>query len=334
MVKFDFAIPYDPATDTQLDVFKRILLSTIIKRIAAKKPTVCFIGGDSGEGKSTTALTLQYLICDLLNINMKDYVNVMNVYTPLQYPDKIQELLFKPDYKKINIICMHEAREIVKAKNWNSFLNTAVADVNAMSRSVKPLIIMIVSQFIRDISKEIRYTLNHYMTVKRDYGRPARLYWQVIYKDDRDIETPILRKRKLKGYLILPSGKYMLYSPDYFSVAMPPSDIMEIFNKSDLESKSEIIKQKLNKLISEMKMEHENMNFKVDAMVEHYSANLDQLAGIGERNQRGRYKIKKLVQKMHDLTPHEFKRFEQELNAKLKKNKVFGDELNDPLEET
>lgn len=328
-VRYDFAVRYNPETDSEFDIFKRIVNVTIIKRLYSKKPTICFLGGDSGEGKSMTALYLQWVISVIQNINLHKHVNDMNVYTPLEYPQKLERLLFNKDLKNINVLCMHEAREVVKAKNWNSFLNTAIADVNAMSRSVKRLVIMVVSQFIRDISKDIRYTLNYYMTITRNYGEPARLNWQVLYKDDKDLENPQLRKRKLRGYLILPDGRYVGYSPAYFNIDLPPKDIIKEFEKSDLQSKKDIIRGKLNKLINEMELEQKAENSKIIGMVDYYTKNLELLGTIGKRNRIGNYNVTSEFQKLHDLTPQERKKFQTMLNDKLKKLNVTGNKKDE-----
>lgn len=321
----DFVVKYNPETDKVHDLTERILYTLFIKRIKAHKPVVSFIGGDSGEGKSFSNLTLQLIILKLQGLALKDFVNDINVYTPLEYPEKMRGLLEEKRLKKVNIICMHEAREVIKAKMWHSFLTQSIGDINAMSRSIKRLMIFITSQFIRDITNDIRYTLNYYMIVRRPKGKKARLYINILWKDDRDLEKPKLRKRKLSGYLVYPDGTYRRFVPQYLELSKPPKEIIDIFEKQDREAKESIIKRKIDKLIKEMKADMEYGNGKVNAMVDHYSKNIDSLSVIGKQF-RGQWKVHARIRSMHDLSVDEARSFEKKLNERLKEKKVIKNE--------
>ena len=313
----DFVVKYDDKMQPE-ELTKCILYSVWLKRLKAKKPAVIFIGGDSGEGKSESALKLQQILLSLQGLDLKDYVNDINVYTPLQYPQKLEALLFDKRLKKVNFICMHEAREIVKAKNWQSFLTQAIGDCNAMSRSIKRLGIFIISQFIRDITSDIRYTLNYYCIVRRPKNAYARLYINVLWKDDRDLEKPKLRKRKLSGYLLYPNGKYKRYVPQYLELKRPSKEVREIFEKEDYEAKAHIIRNKLNRLLQEMKQDIGEQSNKVTAMVEWYIKNDQNLNLIGRRV-RNKLKLSEDFKQMHDLTKEEAIDFEKKLNVELGK---------------
>lgn len=313
----DFVIQYDPAKDNPTTITKKILYSVVIKRLKAKKPTVIFIGGDSGEGKTLTAARLQEVLLEVQGIDYKEYLDVMNVFTPLEYPTKLDNLLFNKDYKKINIIAIHEAREVVKAKLWYSFLNQSVSDINAMSRSVKRLVIIILSQFIRDIDTSVRYTLNYYCVVRRPKGKAARLYINVLWKDDRDLEKPKLRKRKLSGYLVYPNGKYKRYVPQYVELKKPSQDVIDIIETKDREAKIGIIRKKIDKLINEMQIDIGIQNKKIEVMLNWYVQHPETLNKIG-RQLRGKWKLRPETKDLHDLTQGEALDFEAKLNEKLK----------------
>lgn len=319
----DFVIKYNPKVDKPIDITKRILFSIIINRLKHKKPAVLFISGDSGEGKSFSALRLQELLMDAQGMELTKYLNDINVYIPIEYPQKINNLLGlnKGSYKEtnlkdVNIICVHEARELVKAKNWQSFINTAISDINAMSRSLKRLCVMIVSQFIRDISTDIRYTINYYIKVRRPIGKKVRLYIYVMWKDDTDLEKPKLRKRKITGYLIYPNGQWRKYSPSYLELRKPKKENVEIFENQDRQSKAKIIKQKINKLIKEMSSDMELENEKINLMVEHYLKNPENLNSIGKQF-KSKWKLKPEIRQMYDLSIEESKDFEKKLNEAL-----------------
>lgn len=323
--KHDFAIRYDPATDDGNTIFRKILYAVVVKPIKHKKPQVLFISGDSGSGKSLTAISLMDEILDMQGIDLKGFFEDVNIYTPLQYPHKIDNLLFEKRLKRVNTITMHEAREVVKAKNWASFLSTSVADVNAMSRSIKRLCTIIVSQFIRDITTDMRYTLNHYLKVKRYIGESfARVEWEVMYKDDYDLERPKIMKRKLNGYLIYPDGSYRLFRPSFIKIKLPRKELIDLFEKQDRDSKANIIRSKLTRLINEMRDEAGLENTKIISMLQYYTEDLTRLGAIGKRSRGGKWKLKKEVQAMHDISGDEFRQFERLLNDKLKNLNVLG----------
>ena len=321
----DFMVKYDPKKDSMQDIAKRIIYSLMIRRIKNRKPNVVFISGDSGEGKSWGALRLQEVLMEIQGMDLLPYVNDINVYTPLEYPRKLESILFDKKLKKVNIICMHEAREVVKAKNWQRFLTQAVADINAMSRSVKRLNIIIISQFIRDITTDIRYTLNYYIKVRRPRGKPARMYISIMWKDDRDLEKPKLRKRKLIGYLIYPNGKAQKFMPKYLEVSRPNKELTTIFEKSDKDAKKTIIKRKLSKLMQELKADMGEESDKIKTMVLWYSTNTENLRLIGKRY-KNKIRVSKDFREMHDITIEESESFEKALNIELIKQGVINED--------
>jgi hypothetical protein len=322
---------------------ERIIYSIIVLRLKNKKPAVVFMSGDSGEGKSYSGLTLQHIILKTQGLNLIDFMNDVNVYTPLEYPQKIDALLGyrgKPSerkrLKKVNVIAIHEARELVKAKMWYSFLNQAIGDINAMSRSIKRLCIIITSQFIRDISTDIRYTLNYYIKCSRPMGNSrARLLIYKLYKDDSDLEKPKLKKLRLKGTIVFPDGTTRKYSPAYLELTRPPYEITRLFEDRDREAKIHIIRRKIDKLIQTLKLELETQNPKVEAMAEFYSKNPSALANIGKRKNE-RFILSAEARKAHDLNDSEFKDFQKLLNEKIKKrgfttsdDDIINDDINE-----
>jgi hypothetical protein len=267
-------------------------------------------------------------------LKLVDYLDAINVYTPLEYPTKLDALLFSKELKKVNLICMHEAREVVKAKNWQSFLTQSIADVNAMSRSVKRLCIIVISQFIRDITSDVRHTINYYIKASRPKGRSTRLYFNVIWYDDRDLEKPKIRKRKLSGYLVYPDGRYRRFVPKYLEVSKPSKEAIERFEKSDYEAKAGIIRKKLNKLIKEMQLDISDAkeNKKIDSMVNWYMKNQENIFTIGKRY-KGAWKLTPEAKQMHDLDDREAKQFEEKLNDRLKQTGALIEDGKENIEE-
>jgi len=322
----DFVVKYNPDVDTQTELSKKILYNILIRnRLLCHKPSIVFISGDSGEGKSYAGLVLQSVLLEAQNLDIKEYINDINVYIPLDYPVKKRALLKDKRLKKVNVLCIHEAREIIKAKLWYNFLNQAIGDINAMSRAIKPLCIIIISQFIRDISADIRYTLNFYCKASRSGTQPTKLRMYVLYKDDHDLEKPKLKKRYLSGYLVLPSGKYRRFTPKHFSLRMPDKEVRNIFDSQDTQAKTKILDKKINKLIDVIEKDigtYENV--KVKKMIEFYSENLDQIGVIGKRTGT-RWRLKKEAVEMHELKKNEAKEFEVEFEKVLIQKGILED---------
>lgn len=324
MAYCDFVIKHDPDKETSEELTKKIFYSVFIKRLKAQKPCIIFMSGESGEGKSYSALIFQMILLEIQGLYLKDYINHINVYQPLEYPKKLKAILFDKELKKLNIICMHEAREIVKAKLWYNFLNQSISDINAMSRKVKRLITIIISQFIRDISTDIRYTLNYYCVVRRPKNKPARVYINVLWKDDRDLDKPKLKKRKLSGYIVLPNGAYKRYVPKYLECRLPPKEIRDEFDRKDFESKAHIIKKKIDNLIKEMEQDIGETTNKINTMVDWYVGNPTSLNMIG-KVYRGKFKLRKEFKTMHEMNDFESIQFEKRLNEELDKQGVVED---------
>lgn len=318
---FDFCVKFDPAVDTSEDLTKRILYSLFVVPIKQKKPRVLFISGDSGEGKSYSAIRLQELLCEIQGIDPVANFVAMNVFTPLEYANKLDALLHDKKLKKVNILCVHEARELIRAKNWHSFLAQAIADVNAMSRSIKRLCFIIISQFIRDITPDVRYTLHYYITMKRTKSE-TRMYVSKVWKDDRDLEKPKLRKRKIFGYVIYPNGRRRKIRPSYLIIRKPNPLLTEQFEKLDTEAKASIIRRKLNRLVDDLQMDLQGENKKIVDMVAWYMAKPDKLLGIG-KVVANRFRLDKKFKEMHDLNKKETEEFVKILETEMTKKGIM-----------
>lgn len=308
----DFVVKFNPEVDTAEDVAKRIIYSVWVKRIHHNKPVTIFLGGDSGEGKSMTAVKLQETIGEMVGFDAQAHLAAMNVMTPLEYPQKLEALLHDKALKKVNIITIHEAREVVRAKNWQSFMVQAIADVNQQARQIKPLMTVVVSQFIRDISADMRYTLQFYCIARRPKGKKTRLYINVLWKDDRDLEKPRLRKRKLSGYLKYPDGRMQRFVPTFLEMSLPSKESQEALKRLDREAKVDIVRGKMQRLVDEMKAEANLRTDKVKAMLEFYGKNQEQLSSIGKRY-RGSWRMTPEARTMHGIDIAEAKRFEESI---------------------
>lgn len=318
---FDFLVKFDPAVDSSEDLTKRILYSLFVMPIKQKKPRVIFVSGDSGEGKSYAAIRLQEILCEIQGVDPIANFEAMNVFTPLEYARKLDALLHDKKLKKVNILTVHEARELIRAKNWHSFLSQAIADVNAMSRSIKRLCFIIISQFIRDIAPDIRYTLHYYVAMKRN-GSDTRMYLSRVWKDDRDLEKPRLRKRKIFGYVVYPNGKRRKIRPNYLIIRKPNPILTDMMDKLDTEAKASIIRRKLNRLVADLEMDLQGENKKIVDMVAFYIAKPDKMLGIG-KVVGDQFKLDKKFKEMHDLNKVETGEFVKMLEQEMRKMGVM-----------
>lgn len=317
----DFRVRIDPAIDTQESITKKIFYSLFIEnRLRADKPCVIFIGGDSGEGKSSATLRFQEILSEIQGWPLAPYLADLNIVSPLEYATKMDNLMDAekcPRLKKQNVVTFHEARLIVSSKKWQDFLTQAVNEVNTLSRAIKPMLTLIVSQFVRDITTDTRYTLQFYGTVSRSAGKSAKLYLRRVWKDDRDIDNPKLRKRKISGYLIYPDGKHQRYIIPYFSMSKPSKEVAEEFHKMDIAAKAPILRQRLEKMTQAMQSELGMKNTRIEGMLDWVGNDTEKIASMGKL-WHGKWRMKKESASMLGLSKTEIKDFEERLHQKLK----------------
>lgn len=330
----DFSVRWDRRTDSGTDLIKKIIYSIIVRRLKSKKPVTIGIFGGSGEGKSWAALRIQEIVLEIYGFALRDYLKNINVYVPPEYPKKIDGILYDKKLRKINMLCVHESRELVKAKMWNSWLNETISDVNAVSRSVKRICFIFISQYVKDVDPKVRRTLNYYIKCKRPTGEKTRLDINILYEDDADIEKPRIKKRGLRGYVTDNNGRRRLWVPKYIEVAKPSKEITEEFEAQEYEAKGMILRHKIEKLIAQMNIEYGQESPKVEAMVEHYINNPESMRLIGKFS-RGKWKASPNFKRMHELSEMDCELFLTRLTEKMKIKKMISylDDQGDELEE-
>lgn len=316
----DFIIKIDkPINEFSLEeqraLSENILQRILLNRIKKNKPTVVLLVADSGEGKSYTALKICDIILKAQGIDFAKHLNDVVVYTPLEYARKIDNLLNNKELKKVNVIMIDEARELVKASTWYSFVNRAIADVNAMSRGIKPMVFIVVTQFIKDIDPATRRTLTFYGKCARPHRR-VKLWLYKLWKDDRDIERPELRKRRIYG--VIKRGNRKAVIKPTFNFSMPRKELVEPYEIMQRQQKGRLIRRKLELLIKNLEKEFKGIYNKVDAIVKWYSERPGQVKFIIERKGK-KIKLTKDVQAMHDLTSDECNELEKRLMEKYEK---------------
>ena len=308
----DFVVNYD--TDAK-KMGSEVIRHLTVNRLKARKPVIILLVGDSGEGKSYTGLKIMDIVNNWYGVKTANHLEDQVVYTPLEYTKKMDAILHDKDKKKLKVLMIDEAREIVSSKLWYSFVNRAIADVNALHRTIKPIILIVVVQFIRDIDPSTRRTVQYYFKCARPLAGSVNLYPFRLWKDDKDIDNPRLRKRTLKGYYIKNKHK-IPFRPRKFIITMPPKEIYQPYDVINRERKSKIIRRKLEALIKGIEKEL-GFSEKVEKLVNYYTEHPELLNLINKKTAK-KITMKKDFKEMHDLTPIEVKEFEEQLFNKLK----------------
>lgn len=299
--------------------FSRIFL----KRIKNNKPCVFGIFGNSGEGKSSASLYIQQTILDMLGEKLEDYVDDINIFTPLEYTHKINKILFDKKLKKIPFLCIQEASQVVNSKDWQNFLVRSIADINNLSRRVKPLNIIIVSQFLPDVVNTIRRSLNYYSNVRRPLGSNIKMIIKELYMDDSDIDNIKLKKRNI-NCLILTKNRKLKFSPSYIEIPRVRKSVWKIFTKLDFEKKQTILKKKMIEVLNEIQKDIGLPKDRILPLAQFYGNNPEQLQEIGKQTKNG-FKVNKDFKLMHSLTDEEIIVFEKTLFDLLKKKGLINE---------
>lgn len=322
----DFIVKHDPKTETENDLAKKILVAIFDRPLQYNKPLKVGLFGDSGEGKSTSFLTIATALLESrgCDIRDKEICDAINAYTPLQYMQKLEALLDKKNKKLKPVRCfgIHEARVLVSSKDWQNFTTKAVGNVNAMSRSIKPLAFFIISQFLSDITKDIRKTLNFIVKCDRPIGLSTRIYIYKVWHDERDLENIKMKRTRVRGVIVQPNGKRIPFTPQYLELRLPDREVMKHFDEQDTAAKAGLLKSTIEKVIQQMKAQYDDLDTKVNAAAEHYVNNPELLSAIGKHNGR-KFKLNKDFSKMHDFTKSETEKFIVKLEEGLQKKGIM-----------
>jgi len=318
----DFIIDYD---DNSKVMGENILQNITVNRLKANKPCIIFIGGDSGEGKSSLGLKIVDAVNKKYNINTVDVLNDVVVYLPVEYLKKLDNILHwkkkgREDLKDVHVLMVDEAREVVRARDWYTFINRAIADCNAMSRRIKPLVLIIISQFIKDIDSAIRYTLTYYVECQRPLSGRTRVTFERIWKNTYDLERPKLCKRPLVGFV--KSGNSMSKFYPRFEANMPSREIWKKYDEENFRAKSVILRKRMEETINKMEKQI-NVFDRVASLVKFFMENPDQVTNIVDTRYKN-FRLHKDFKKRYDLTKTETEEFKDRLEAEMKKQGMMA----------
>jgi ABC-type dipeptide/oligopeptide/nickel transport system ATPase component len=330
---YDFVVDYNPEKDTAETLTDKIIYAVWVRPLKANFPRVIFIGGESGSGKSHTCINLMVRMLKMQGVYTgKELLSRVNVFNPVEYGEKLNALLYDKELKKVNVFAIQEGRQVVRAKLWHSLANQSIGDVNALSRSIKRIAFFILSQFIRDIDNDIRYTLNYYCKAERPINGKVKLYIKVMWKDDHDIEKPQLRTRNLRGYLRMPNGKYRRYSPPYMVIPRLDKETAQYVDDLDFQAKKDVLERRINTLMEQMKLEQGIENSKVPAIIKAYAQDIDNLRFLGKMF-KGKWRLNETMVKAFNLSDKEKKELQKGVIETLKVKGYFAEDMNEGVED-
>lgn len=316
----DFTVKFnnDPS-ETVENIFERIFFTN---RLKENKPCILLLTGESGEGKSTTAFNILDNYYRKKGIDFVKVLPYITIFNPGQFYDTINLVLRPPkehpDYKllkKINTLLIDEASEVVGSSHWQSIVNENIRRINAISRGIKPLFIIWITPFTREIELKTRTTIQFHGICTRPLKQHATMELRKIVKNERDFEKPKIETRKIKGYILMPNGQYVLDYPK-FEFYMPRKEIMEKYSELELLNKTNLIENKLAKLADWFTKESKGQLDRVEAIVSHYVKHPDEMTKIAEKK-RGGWKILPEVQYMFNLNRDEVHKMQKRLTDEL-----------------
>lgn len=253
--------------DTPESIAEKIFSQVILRPIKNNKPYIIVMTGKSGEGKSWSALKIQDILYHALGLDFLNYLRICVVMSPKDYAEKLTLLLNDKEYKKAFSIHLDEARIIVGAETWNSFVNHSIAHVNAMSRAVKPLVIIIITQSLRDIDNNTRSTVNMQIKVRRLGSDSPVLVPYAFWVDDHNVDKPVLRRKRLFGIVRYPSGDKIRLLPK-FKFRPPRKELIDIYETMMLECKTSYIDARMKRLLDRINKDmNKNSTDRIEGIV-------------------------------------------------------------------
>lgn len=329
MPTIDFVVPH---SENPQEIGVKICEQLFVKRIEKHKPTVILCTGDSGEGKSYTALKILEIVNNYFGVKTEEHMEDQIVYTPLEYSKKMNAILHDSDKRKLKCLILDEARELVSSHLWYTFVNQAIADVNALHRTVKPLVFVVVVQFIKDIDPSTRRTIQYYMNCHRPINeKHVSVRIHRLWKDERDIDNPRIRKRKIRGYLykgpLQQKGvKYIRFIPTIMKITLPEKSVYKQYEKINYERKSEILTRKLDRLLHEIEKESGVKSTRVTDVVNWFMEHPESADMIQRRvgGKQGKCKMKPEFKRMFNLNNTEAADFEKALYNRLKATELVA----------
>lgn len=305
----DFIVDWQGTyAQTQQLIFHRLFT----EQVKSNMPCVILVTGKSGRGKSEGVLDIQD---QMYNYLKKDFINYLDdsvIMVPRDYAIKVKAMLNEKRLKKAFTIQIDEARNVVGSANWASFVNQAINHINNMSRSVKPMAIFILTQFIKDVDPNTRRSIDYWLIFSRRKRNPAQLTPYVLWMDENNPDKPKLRKRRIVG-IIRENGVNRLYKPKFTFERRTRPELLKKYSLLEAE-KGVVLNEKMDALLRRIDRENkvEQGDTQIVALYEHFKANPKQLRAWAEFK-KGKWLLKKDMRVKLGLTTPELKLLQDKL---------------------
>lgn len=301
-----------------MNIIKEKILETIVRRGIKDKTIVILITGASGSGKSMLMLKLAYELerkaSEILEKEFEFNINNQFIFSPLHYSQKIENWL------KSNYFCLgiDEMRFLVSSKTWQTLINRSIADANATIRQIKEKncnfcgILLYNTQFVNDIDKDVRRTIDYLIHCKvyNNGNRAIKIY---------EYKYNIFNDRFYLKNFELNFDNIMLTFNEIRASLLDNCELRKMFLEEMVETKSKILKKRLETILREVKGELGEINFNEILNNNETFELIKNMASYSKR--RGIFfstEKREIIMKMFNLTKKEYKKFEEEFKNKCK----------------
>lgn len=254
MANWRFLVKY---TGDIFDTSGQILHKLIVNRTKKNKPCVICIVGKSGEGKSNVGLYIADETYKREGIDFVNYVKETVIMSALDFGPKTKDILRSKDLKKAFILIIDEAKATVNSQDWATAVNRTIAMVNSLSRAIKPMAIIIISQSLKDVDRATRDTIDYYIKVQRgDEGASAKIY--EFWVDDRDLDRPKTKKRIVSGLIENEKGEVQPFQLNKIVFGKVRKDVWDKYNSIMYEAKDKLIEAEFENLDRHLQTKYGN----------------------------------------------------------------------------
>lgn len=328
MVIADFSVPYkeDLAEQTE-DILYDCFVE---RRINQDKPCVIAIDGGSGEGKSETGLKITDVIFKRQGIDLLEWLDYVEVYTPFEYATKLNNILFSkdPNIKKLNVFIIDEARIALDSDKWRDFVQQAIDDVQTLSRGIKPMIFIFITNTLKNIQSSSRYTINYEIEVGRAPNNPAEARIFRFGFDNRDPDKIKFVKSTMMGLIQKDGIRYRVY-PSKIVMRRCRPELVKKYKDLANQAKTNILLKKMELMQKRLEKETGYGISRIEAMFLYYSEHREEFQKILIKGHK-RLTLDKDFVKAHDLTNSQVKEFLLRMEKKL----VVGGDSSGVLQTT
>ena len=284
-----------------------VIRRTVNYRFRLKKNTFLGLVGESGDGKSLSAVDFSTLIDPN---NFEKNIEKQIVYNPMDFPRRIKELI----HSHARVLILDEMHVTVPAKLWYEFSNIAMCQVAATFRGLKRLCLFIVTPNVKWIDSSFREMLNIYSICSRNsVNELTRVKPYQIYVNLYDIENPRIYIKKLWFY-----WHHSIHYLKEIRVKNIDDELVKKYENASTKFKGELLDKLMDKIIKKIEKKLA-IGKDYDQMAEEFVNAKDVQKFI---MMRGKISLPKIT-KFYGLDYKEAKDFRDILMEKLKEKGII-----------